>query len=144
MAAKKGRRVTVKKTPAAAKKNGKAKGQLAVPAGTNLHLDDGDEGVVKLSELDALRFGKLDSDIRNHLQGVQLADMKILSVQREAREQVTSLEVQRERLRAMAKSLQPQYDALVKELADKHGIPDPKRMIIDPEAGTVRDTQTDL
>jgi len=70
--------------------------------------------------------------------------LEIDNIQRDARERMTALEGHREQLKIMLKALQPQYDDLVKELAEKHNIPDAKRMVIDPDSGTVRDTQTDL
>lgn len=98
-----------------------------------------DDKVVKLSERDALRFGKIDAEVRNALQGQQLVDYKITEIQQKTRAQVTELQAAKARLIALVKSHEHDYRALVEELAETYGIDDPKNMAIDPDNGTVRD-----
>jgi len=107
-------------------------------------VEHGSDNVKKLTEVEVLRFGKLDAEMRNHMQGIHIANLEIDKINHQAQENVKHMESQREQLKGLVKVLQPEYESFLKELAKKHGIPDYKNMVIDPETGTVRDTQADL
>lgn len=100
---------------------------------------DPGEKVVKLDELDALRFGKADAEIRNAVQGQQLIDYKISKIQEEANAKIKALNMEKLQLISVVKNHQGNYKELVKGIADTYGIPDPSQMAIDPDNGTVRD-----
>lgn len=100
--------------------------------------------VNKLSEIDCLRFGKLDAEIRNRMQGMQLVDHNMEQAVREHNEKMEKLKLTKQAFQLQIQSMKPQYDALLKELSEKHGISDPRQMIIDPDSGTIRDARTDL
>lgn len=106
--------------------------------------EHGADSVVKLSEMDSLRFGKLDAEVRNAMQGIRIATLEIDQANTLHAARLGSLETHRAQLKSHLETLRPQYDALVREIATKHGIDDPKHMVVDPETGTVRDARTDL
>lgn len=106
--------------------------------------EHGSDNVKKLSEVDTLRFGKLDAEMRNHMQGIHIANLEIDKINSQSQVQVKHMETQREQLKLLVEGLRPQFEAFIEELAAKHGISDPKNMVVDPETGTIRDTKTDL
>jgi hypothetical protein len=99
----------------------------------------GDPKVVKLSEQDALRFGKIDAEVRNAIQGQRLIDYEIVEFQQNAKNKLRELNVRKAQLVALSKSLEGEYKQVVMGIADKYGIGDPTQMAIDPDVGTVRD-----
>lgn len=105
-------------------------------------VDVPDDKVVKLSERDALRFGKVDAEVRNAIQGQRLIDYQITELQQKAEAKIKELQGQKARLIAMVESHEQDYKALIEELAKTYGIPDHKKMAIDPDNGTVRDLST--
>jgi septal ring factor EnvC (AmiA/AmiB activator) len=100
--------------------------------------------VMKMTQIEALQFGKLDAEIRNQLQGMKLVDHQLLELKRKYQEDVAQLTNLKAHHEDSVKHLRPQYQDLVNTLAKKYGINDPKRMVIDPDSGTVRDARTDV
>lgn len=98
-----------------------------------------DPKVTKLSEVDALRFGKADAEMRNDMQELRLIDYQAAEVRQKAKSQLMELDVRKAQLQNALKSNKVKYLALVEELAKSYGIGDPKNMVIDPDSGTVRD-----
>ena len=98
-----------------------------------------DEGTIKLTEIEALRFGKMDAEMRNILQGIQLVTLEAEKVQREAQDKLRTLEGNKRQLKDKLQSIKPGYTEFVTELAEKYGVEDPSKMSLDPDTGTVRD-----
>jgi len=98
-----------------------------------------DENVVKLSERDALRFGKVDAEVRNAIQGQKLIDYEINVVQQNVRQKIAELQQRKAELINVVREYQGSYQAIVQEIAETYGIHDPAKMAIDPDAGIVRD-----
>jgi hypothetical protein len=104
------------------------------------HLAENPEsGVTRLERIDALKFGKIDAELRNAVQGKQIADFKIAELQQVYQQRVKELKAEREQLGRIIESQRADYLELVKSLADKYGIDDVKQMTIDPDNGIVRD-----
>jgi len=103
------------------------------------HVGDGDavEGVTRLSELEALKFNRIDVEIRNSLQGQRLADFEIEKTDRDAQEIKRLKMLEKARLQALVERLKPEYETLVLDIAKKYNI-DPKTMTIDPDTRVIR------
>jgi hypothetical protein len=97
------------------------------------------EQAVKLSELEALKFGKMDAEMRNCLQGIQLADYEINRIRVEAQQKMEQQQIQRSKLNDQLGRLKAEYVPFVKELAAKYKMPDADKMSIDPDSRIIRD-----
>ena len=102
-------------------------------------VEEAHEKVVKLTETEALMFGKTDAEMRNNLQGIQLKDFELDQARREYLGKKQVLEQQKQALLLATQELKPRYDDLVQTIAKKYKIKDPKKMSIDPDSGTLRD-----
>jgi hypothetical protein len=104
------------------------------------HQADGDgvEAVQKLTELEALKWAKLDTEMRNALQGIRLADMEVVEAKRAFLDLRNVKELEKQKLQAMVAKIRPEYEQLVDELGKKYGI-EPKSMAIDPDTRVIRD-----
>ena len=100
--------------------------------------------VLRMTETEALRFGKLDAEIRNNLQGIQLAALQSSALTRDYQDKKASLAHLQAAHQKEVDRLRPMLTDLVKELAEKYGIPDPSRLVVDPDNGTLRDAETDV
>lgn len=98
--------------------------------------------VQTLDKMDSLEFGKLDAEMRNALQGIKLADYEIQDVRAKANERITFLELNKQKLQASIGKMTPEYGALLKRIAKKHGIDDPQHLVLDPDSGIVRDARS--
>ena len=98
-----------------------------------------DDKVVKLSSIDALRFGKADAEMRNAMQGIELIDYRITDLLQSTKVKVSELRTKKALLETMVGNHKASYQELVRNIADTYGIPDPAQMAIDPDNGTVRD-----
>jgi hypothetical protein len=96
------------------------------------------ESVVKLSELESLRFAALDTEIRNYMQGIQIEELNINKEAVEYQNRRKQREHAKERLLAEVKAKKAQYKEMVTALAGKFNM-DPKHCAIDPETGIIRD-----
>lgn len=104
------------------------------------HMKDSlDEGVSRLDRVDALKFGKIDAEIRNAVQGRQLIDYKMAELQANYKQRMEEMKSQKDHLGRLIESHKGDYTLFVKSLAEKYGIDDPSRMVIDPDNGIVRD-----
>jgi len=92
-----------------------------------------------VSELEALRFAKIDTEARNDNQALQLLDYKMAAVRQRAEQELSQLAMQKRQLQAAIDARKPAYEQLVRELAAKYGIDDPTKMTIDPETCVIRD-----
>lgn len=120
--------------------------QIAGERFCEYHANDAPERAAKVSEMDALRFGKLDAEMRNHLGGMRIADLELERLDRQMDKAKTDyvntktqLVSQKRALQGLVDQLKPEYDSLVNRIAEEHGIESPKSMSIDPETRVVRD-----
>lgn len=104
------------------------------------HQADADAvgSVMKLTELEALKWAKLDTEIRNALQGLRLADLEVEKAKREFVEFRNLKELEKSRLQSTIETLKPEYTNLVEGFGKKYGI-DPTKMSIDPDTRVIRD-----
>jgi hypothetical protein len=100
---------------------------------------DADSKVLKVTEVEALRFAKLDAELRNDRQALQIFDFKMSEIKDKAEKEITDLSNQRQQVSAAITARKPEYQQLVKALADKYGIEDPSKMTIDPDTCVIRD-----
>ena len=98
--------------------------------------------VQKLDRVDALELGKLDAEIRNALQGQRLSDYEISAIRTQANERISFLELNKAKLAADVEKMRPLYEDLLKKIATKLGIDDPKHLVFDPDSGIVRDARS--
>lgn len=98
-----------------------------------------EEGVIRLDNVDALRFGKIDAELRNAVQGQTIIDFKMSELNTMHKQRIKELQANREHLCALVAASKGQYLELVDKLAKKYGIDDPSQMTIDPDNGIVRD-----
>lgn len=101
--------------------------------------NDPAEVVVKTTELEALRWAKLDTEFRNDRQAIQIFDFKCKEIKDKAEQEIAGLVNQRAQLEAAITARKPEYQELVKSLAKRYGIKDPARMTIDPDTQVIRD-----
>lgn len=117
----------------------------ALPGGVfcqkHLEENDGPERVVKMKEVEALRFGKMDAEIRNAVQGIKLLDYEVENEKIRYRAALQSMLSRRAQLEARLEALKGEYDPLIADLAASYGIDDASRMTIDPDSGTIRDVK---
>jgi hypothetical protein len=99
--------------------------------------------VVKATTEEALRFGKVDAEIRNALQGVKIADLETTNLEAMYHAKKLALSTQKISLLKEVERLQVGYTTVVQELADKYGI-DPKHMTIDPDTGVIHDLRGEV
>jgi hypothetical protein len=100
---------------------------------------DLDSLVTRVTDEEALRFGKMDAEIRNYLQGIRLVDYEFQDNERAYETKKATLFTNRQQLEYRMGVLRQQYEEMVKGLAKKYRIPDPTQMSIDPDTGIIRD-----
>ena len=98
-----------------------------------------EEGVIRLDKMDALKFGKIDAELRNAVQGQMIADYKMSELQSVHKQRMREQQANKEHLGTLVAAHKEEYLELVKALAEKYGIDDPSQMTIDPDNGIVRD-----
>lgn len=92
----------------------------------------------KLAPIEGLHFAAMDAELRNHLQGIKIADLEIEKEQRRAQESISGKENHKNQLKAAYDAKKVEYDALVKKIASDRGF-DFRKMSIDPDTFVVRD-----
>ena len=97
------------------------------------------ESVVKTTEVEALRFAKLDGELRNDRQALQIFDFKMADIKAKAEKEISDLAHQRRQVSEAITARKPEYQQLVKSLAEKYGIEDSSKMTIDPDTCVIRD-----
>ena len=96
------------------------------------------EQIKKLDQLDALKFGKIDAEMRNMLQGIRLTEYELAEVKKIAEEKTAILNSQLQKLKADVERTKPEYEALMKVIAKKYKV-DGKRMTLDPDSGVIHE-----
>lgn len=119
-------------------------------------LEDFADAVMKLDELEANRWGRIDAEIRNAIQGQRIKDLEmrvseleeLLRRQKvEAEEQKlrevyerkrTDRTIMKQKLVSEVSNLRKEYEELTESIAKKYKI-DKNKMSIDPNTGTIRE-----
>lgn len=116
--------------------NGSSQQKVASNGADQTELD---EGVIRLDGVDALKFGKIDAELRNAMQGQKIADYQMSEMQTLHKQRMKELQANKEHLGHLIAAHKAEYMELVTALAEKYGIDDPTMMTIDPDNGIVRD-----
>ena len=95
--------------------------------------------VKRLSTIESLTFGKLDAEIRNALQGVQLSNYKKQDARLEYEAKLRREDEQIAALNNSIKRLRVEYEALLDEIIKKYDIRDKTKMTIDPDTGIIQE-----
>lgn len=97
--------------------------------------------IARMTEVECLKFGKLDAEIRNAMQGMQISAYRKQDFKREFEAKCRQEDEKIAALNAIVQRLRPEYDSLIDELARKFDIKDKTKMSIDPDTGIVRDIE---
>lgn len=102
--------------------------------------------VKRLTREELLLLGKLGAEVEKELLMLKIIKLEAMELQREAEEALKEKMAAKERERQIhAEALagtRRQYDALTLGLSKKHGIDDPKKMVVDTETGVIHDAST--
>lgn len=101
--------------------------------------NDGPSSVEKVTELEALRFAKLDTEARNDNQALEILNFKMAAVRQRAELELSQLQMQKRQLQASMDARKAPYESMVLDLAERYGIKNPSQMTIDPETCVIRD-----
>lgn len=85
-----------------------------------------------------LKWRALDSEIRNHLQGVRIAELEIEKATRDYQIAVAGLNDKKRQVKNEYNIRHKEYRDLVNEIAEEYDL-DPERMSIDSDTFVVRD-----
>lgn len=121
----------------AKKKKGKAASAKPKKSKKPQHVDVLDK-VQRVEEIEALRFAKLDTEIRNTMQGLQLLDFELEKEKREFELRIRAFNERKKNLDAAMATLRPQYKDVIDAIAEKYCIA-PENIIIDPDSLIIRD-----
>jgi len=97
-----------------------------------------DPTVMQLTEVESLRWGKLDAEIRNLLQGARLEELEIEALNRLYVAQKQTRETMKQSYLRDVERLKKEYVEFTQRLAEKYHV-DPKKMTIDPDTGVIRE-----
>ena len=92
-----------------------------------------------LTELEALQFSKLDTEMRNRLQGLRIADLELERFERAHQDQRISMLAHKQQLTNEISAAKPEYEVFIRKLARKYRIQDPDKMTIDPDVGIIKE-----
>jgi uncharacterized membrane protein YccC len=99
----------------------------------------------RLTRLELLQLGKLSVEMEKAMLQIRLFGYDVRDIRAAAEQQLAQkLEAKEQERKAHAEHLQrirAQYDALTLELSKRHGIDDPKCMVVDPETGIIHDSR---
>lgn len=84
----------------------------------------------KLKKIEALAFGKLDAELRNAIQGIQIIDFKIKDLERE-----------KINLKKLIEQKNKQYQELISILALKYKVKNKDNLVIDPDSYIIKEKQ---
>ena len=129
-----------RKTP----KNGKGK-----ITKTDLTPINAVEGILKVDELESVRFAQLDAELRNHLQMIRIIDLEHAKAETDLRDLAAKHQhaqaqrvSQKQFYETQVGLKKKEYLEFVTGLGKKYGL-DHTKMSIDPETRTIRDLTKD-
>jgi len=96
---------------------------------------------VRLTEIEALKFGKLDAEIRNAAQGIQIANYRKQELRMEFESKCRKEDESMAELNGLIKKLKPEYEELLEELIKKYNIRDRNHLSIDPDTRIIREVE---
>jgi hypothetical protein len=100
----------------------------------------------RLTREELLLLGKLSAEVEKELLMLKIIKMEAMELQREAeaalKEKMAAKERERQIHAEALAGTRRQYDALTLGLSKKHGIDDPKKMVVDTETGVIHDAST--
>jgi len=102
-------------------------------------VDHAIDFVVKISEIEALKFGKMDAEIRNAMQAIQISHYKKKELKAEYDIKCKQEDDSVAEFNAIINRLKPEYDKLIEEFVKKYNIKDKNRISIDPDTGIIRE-----
>lgn len=97
-----------------------------------------EEVVERLSPIDNLKFRALDAEVRNHQQGIRLAEFRLQEITRNYHAQVAKENHEISVLKAAYKTDHAEYVAFITEIAEAREL-DPTQIAIDPITAIIRD-----
>lgn len=101
--------------------------------------NDGPTKTVKLSELDFLKWKSLDTEIRNHMQALTLADYKMNELQNQVRLSIQNFQNEKKNIMAKLEAAKLEYKPLMDRLATDYLGIDSSNLSIDDMTGIVHD-----
>jgi hypothetical protein len=96
------------------------------------------DGMKRITEVEALTFARMDSDIRCHILGARNADLELDLLHRNFQAKKAEYENNKALSQQQLNLLRPQYVEFSRGLAEKYNV-DQKRMVIDPDTRVIRD-----
>lgn len=98
--------------------------------------------VQRLEAFELERFCRLEAEMRLCVQGIQLIEFETLEVKRALQVKLAELEKRKAVVKTeLNGKWRVAYESLLGNLANKYGISEPARMLVDTDAGTIRDSQ---
>lgn len=107
---------------------------------------DPSDACKRLTRMELLQLGKLSAEIEKALMQLRLFQYDVRDLQASAEEQLRQAlqakEVERKDHAEYLRRIRSEYAALTLELSKRHGIDDPKCMVVDPDTGVIHDSRT--
>lgn len=97
------------------------------------------DNVQKITEIESLKFGKLDAEIRNAIQSIQIANYKKQEYRLEYEAKCNKEDLNIIEINNILRQLRPQYEALIAELIKKYNIKDKDKLSIDPDTRIIQE-----
>lgn len=99
------------------------------------------DAIKRLDPLELERFCRFEAEIRTRVQGMRIADLELLEIKRTLAAKAHEAAVRRQALETELNTRwKIGYDAFCMSLAEKYGIEKPAHILIDTDAGTIRDS----
>jgi len=95
--------------------------------------------IMKMTEIESLKFGKIDAEIRNAALSIQISNFHKQFLKTEFEMKSKEEDEKIASFNALIRKLKPEYDRLIKELATKYNISDVSKMSIDPDTKIIRE-----
>ena len=96
------------------------------------------DDATRVTELEAVTFARLDSDIRFHIVSTRNADLELDILYRNYLAKKAEYENNRAISQQQLNVLKPQYVEFSKELAERYHV-NPAKMVIDPDSRIIRE-----
>jgi hypothetical protein len=97
--------------------------------------------VKQLDPLELERFCRFEAEIRTCVQGMRIVDLELLEFKRLIAAKANEAQQRRALLEnELNRKWKIGYDSFCEELSQKYGISKPAHMLIDTDAGTIRDS----
>jgi len=94
--------------------------------------------VMKMTDLEAYKFSSLDTEIRNHLQGIRIVDLEKKVADIDHIKSQERRDLQKKQLSELVESKQGEYASFINNLASKYNL-DAQKMSLDPDSKIIRD-----